>query len=64
MAAKIISTAWKGRVVRFHGFDGKDYTAHVEKVHGGVAKLLYQAYKTDGERVWVNAYVSDINRIA
>ena len=59
-----ISSAWRGKVVIFHAFDGKDYTAHVEKVRNGVAKLLYQPRLRDGSRPWAYAYVDDINRIA
>ena len=61
---KRISTAWKGKVVIFHGHDGKDYTAHVEKVRNGIATLLYQVMGADGRKAWITAYVEDINRIA
>lgn len=53
-----INTALKGQIVIFSGFDGNEYTAHVESVRKGVAKLLYQVR---GE--WVNAYLEDGARI-
>lgn len=57
-----INTALKGQVVVFSGFDGNEYTAHVESVRKGVAKLLYQVNSPEGKK-WVNAYLQDGARI-
>lgn len=62
MAQKRITSALRGRVVIFSGFDGKEYVAHVEKVAKGCAKLLYQAW-IGHKKEWVTAYVTDASRI-
>lgn len=61
---KRISTAWRGKVVIFKGYDGNRYTAHVERVRHGVATLLYQVNTRDGKREWVTGYTEDLARIA
>jgi hypothetical protein len=61
---KRIPQARAQTVVIFHGYDGKDYTAHVESVRKGVAKLLYKVTRHDGSTEWINAYISDPSRIA
>jgi hypothetical protein len=48
----------RGQVVIFLGYDGMRYTAHIESVRRGVAKLLYLI---DGDPVI--AYVDDSERI-
>ena len=60
---KTIPRTLRGRIVIFSAYDGKDYTAHVEKVKNGVAKLLYQVMCADGRKAWVNAYIDDAARI-
>lgn len=59
---KRITPRIKGRLVIFHGFDGLKYTAHIENVRNGVAKLLYQAQTPQG-KMWATAYVQDPARI-
>lgn len=52
----------QGKLVKFHGYDGKDYVAFVEHVQNGYAKLRYQAV-IHFERTYVHAYINDASRI-
>lgn len=58
MATKRIPLKAVGSVVVFKGFDGKDYTAHIDKVAHGVAVILYFV---NGQQV--RSYIQDRSRL-
>ena len=55
-----ISSSLKGRLVVFHGYDDKMYTAFVVKVRNGVARLTYNVPGLNGT---ITAHISDSTRI-
>ena len=59
--ANRLSLFRRGDIVIFHGFDGKDYTAHVERgVKRGAVKILYFPR---ADREPVITFVDDPSRI-
>lgn len=52
-----LTKAWVGRCVDFSGYDGKRYTAHVDRVRNGIAIITYFVTLADGTRQETTAYV-------
>src|SRR5262245_31281155 len=58
-----INSSLRGRLVVFHGYDGKDYTAYVLEVRKGIATIEYKAnFGTRIDRV--RTYISDASRFS
>lgn len=60
--ARRITRALAGQAVVFHGYDGRDYSAHVAKVRKGVAVVRYTV-AVRGITGEVVAYITDSARL-
>lgn len=59
-----ITRALTGQYVTFHGYDGRDYRAHVDRVNRRIATISYpRSYLGGSGGETVVAYISDPARL-
>ena len=61
--AQIRERILDAKPVKFHGYDGKIYTAIVLEYRRKIATIRYWIFTADHSVRYIRAYISDLNRI-